>query len=167
MLCQICQKRVANTHFTQTINNKKVEMYLCEQCSKEKGKLNFGFPLGINDFFSGFMNLGQTDSLNKTQMEKAACKKCGTSFEEFKKSGKLGCRSCYDTFSDKLAPLIKRIHGNAAHNGKVPHKLSETIRTSREIEKLKIELNKAIQREEYEKAAQLRDRIKSIEASAI
>ena len=85
------------------------------------------------------------------------------SFEEFKKVGRLGCDNCYVIYSDKLDPLIRRLHGNTKHTGKIPKRISETMKASKQIENLKEQLNRAIQNEEYEKAAELRDEIKKTE----
>lgn len=87
------------------------------------------------------------------------------SFEDFRKTGKLGCTNCYKLFKENLAPILRRLHGNAEHTGKVPAKISGCIKNSNEIEKLKNELTDAIDREEYEKAAQLRDRIRGLESA--
>ena len=61
--------------------------------------------------------------------------------------------------------MIRRLQGSVEHNGKVPDRVARTASTNRKIEKLKELLNKAIEREEYEKAAELRDEIKSLEVS--
>lgn len=163
MLCQHCQKKIANVHFTQIVNNQKVELYLCEQCAKEKGQANFGLALNINDFFSGLIGFSNPAASLTAVPKEMQCEKCGMSFEEFRRTGKLGCSNCYTLFEDRLKPVLRRVHGNTEHNGKVPARLSKSIRVSREIGKLKELLNKAIQNEEYEKAADIRDRIKSLE----
>jgi protein arginine kinase activator len=85
------------------------------------------------------------------------------SYEDFQRTGKLGCDQCFDTFRDQLEPVLKRVHGNVEHNGKIPSSVSASIKASREIIKLKEQLNKAIQGEDYEKAAVIRDRIKALE----
>jgi len=96
--------------------------------------------------------------------EGLVCQKCGMSYDEFQKVGKLGCSGCYETFGNRLKPILKRLHGSVEHSGKVPVKISKTLRTSKEIEELKGLLSKAVQNEEYEKAAEIRDRIKAIES---
>lgn len=165
MLCQNCQKRVANVHFTQLIGNKKVEMYLCEQCAREKGHMTFMSPVSINDFLAGFINLDTVPHLT-SEPRRTTCEVCGASYEEFQSSGKIGCGNCYEIFGDKLDPILRRLHGNVEHSGKVPAKLSAGLKASKEIEKLRILLNKAVQNEEYEKAAEIRDRIKAIESGS-
>ncbi len=163
MLCQHCQKRVATVHFTQIVNNKKTEMFLCEQCANGKSQIHVGSPISLNDFLTGLIggtNAGTTRSVAPQQI---VCEKCGMNYKEFQSTGKFGCFNCYEVFGDRLNPLLKRLHGNIRHNGKVPEKVSKSIRSSKEISELKEILNKAIQDEEYEKAAEIRDKIRSIE----
>ncbi|MCX7748929.1 MAG: UvrB/UvrC motif-containing protein [Clostridia bacterium] len=163
MLCQNCQKRIANVHFTQIINNKKVEMFLCDQCSKEKGQIGFETTFNINDFLSGFMSLTHPVPNVNTVNNDVVCNQCGMSYVEFQKVGKFGCGNCYDVFGERVKPLIKRLHGNVQHHGKEPSKFSKSMEKTREIETLKQMLNAAVQNEEYEKAADIRDKIREIE----
>ncbi|HOM01504.1 MAG TPA: UvrB/UvrC motif-containing protein [Acetivibrio sp.] len=164
MLCQKCQKRVANVQMTQIVNNNKSVVYLCEQCAREEGKFNVMSPFSISDFFSGIMGFPYMASAPQ-QNQDVVCETCGMSYEEFKKIGKLGCSNCYKVYGDKLVPLLRRLHGNIQYNGKFPSRAFGSIRISREIEKLKEQLNIAIKNEEYEKAAVLRDQIKSLESN--
>lgn len=165
MLCQNCQQRIANVHFTQVVNNTKVEMYLCERCASDKGQYSFGSPLNISDFFPGLIGV---DSLNSymIQQQQTTCNKCGMGYEEFQKTGKMGCENCYTVYSDRLKPLIKRLHGNSEHTGKLPGSVLKGLKVSNEIEEFKEKLNSAIKSEEYEKAAELRDKIRALEADA-
>lgn len=164
MLCQNCQKRVANVHFTQIINNKKTELYLCDQCAREKGQFNMGASFSINDFLTGLIGFDSAASYIESQAAKQfACEKCGMNYEEFQRTGRIGCNNCYEVYADKLRPLIKRLHGSTTHNGKMPHRVSDSVKVTREIEKLKELLNRAVQDEQYEKAAEIRDRIRGLE----
>ncbi|NLL05864.1 MAG: hypothetical protein GX270_08775 [Clostridiaceae bacterium] len=164
MLCQNCQKRVANIQYTQIVNNNKHVMYLCEQCAREEGKFISGSPLSINDFFSGMMGFSVRPSVTEQQL---ICDKCGMSYEEFKKVGKLGCENCYKVYGDKLMPILKRLHGNIQYNGKLPKRVSENVKVSKEIDALKEQLNIAIKSEEYEKAAEIRDKIRALEKNSV
>jgi len=163
MFCQNCQMRIAKVHFTQIVNKKKVEMFLCEECASEKGQFNPGSLFNINDFLTGLIGYTDTTPFVPSMQQDVVCKKCGMSFEEFKKMGKLGCSSCYSVFGEKLEPILKRLHGTTAHTGRVPGRVSKVIKASQEIKELKDLLNKAIQKEEYEKAAEIRDKIKARE----
>lgn len=172
MQCQICHVRQATVHFTNIVNNQKVEMHLCEQCANEKGQLGFAFPISINGLIAGLLGfdvnnenngINTQDSYLRAMPKALRCEKCGMTIDEFLKIGKLGCSNCYTAFEEKLNPLIRRLQGSIEHNGKVPGKLSKTMSVTKEIAKLKDLLNKAIEKEEYEKAAEIRDRIKSLE----
>ena len=166
MLCQQCQKKVANVHFTQILNGKKIEMYLCEQCAKEKGQLGFSPQLNLGDFLWGFPGFGGNNGFTQEEQPKEVrCGVCGMSFEDFRKTGKLGCGNCYKVFRENLNPILRRIHGSTEHTGKVPGRISNCFKTTNELEKLKAELAAAISCEEYEKAAELRDKIKDLEST--
>ncbi|HEY5583500.1 MAG TPA: UvrB/UvrC motif-containing protein [Ruminiclostridium sp.] len=159
MLCQNCQQRAANVQFTQTKNNSKVDVYLCEQCAKEIRQTEFVSPLGFDDLINGLFG---------TQLKQEApaalkCNNCGMEYAQFLRSSRLGCAKCYKAFGPKLDPVIIRLHGNAQHHGKVPGRVSSNINVPNEIEKLKQFLNESIQKEEYEEAAKIRDRIRSLE----
>lgn len=164
MLCQQCQKKVANVHFTQIINGKKIELYLCTQCANDKGQLGFSPQLNLGDFLWGIPAFsGNKGFPQKKQPEEVHCNVCGMSFGDFRKTGKLGCANCYKVFSDNLNPILRRIHGSAEHNGKAPGKVSDCLKATNELEHLKARLAAAIEKEEYEKAAELRDTIKGLE----
>jgi protein arginine kinase activator len=91
------------------------------------------------------------------------CPNCGLTYQNFRKLGRLGCSECYEAFKKELGPLLKRIHGSDRHVGKVPLKGGKTIRDTRTLQDLRIQLEKAIQMEEFEEAAKLRDKIKELE----
>ena len=85
-------------------------------------------------------------------------------FSQFRKIGKLGCPHCYDTFKEQLLPFIKRLHGgNIEHKGKIPERIGGHFLIKKEIEQLRLELKELINNEEFEKAAVIRDEIKSKE----
>ena len=91
------------------------------------------------------------------------CQCCGSSFEDIAKTGKVGCAECYDVFYEELLPSIQRIHGRTAHTGKLAHAAGTEVKVRNEIAKYRSELEKAIKAQEFEKAAELRDKIKELE----
>lgn len=166
MLCERCGKHQATTILTQTINGVSKTEHICSECA---------YKSGINDFFGGFSLGSFINSLGGVQnYSEKRCPKCGSSFDEIRENGKIGCASCYSFFKDELLPTISNIHGKALHVGKTPHgfikrieEKSETPKPQKEIseiEKLRLELQKAIESQEFEKAASLRDKIKELEA---
>lgn len=167
MLCDNCHKRMATIHLTQIINNSKVEFHLCEVCAKEKNYMNFTVAPDISSFFNSL--LGFTGQPYVSASKSVTCKVCGMSFDDFKETGKMGCSNCYKTFQDRVDPIVKRIHGNAEHTGRVPkscvaitHKNNDDKQLS-EADLLKKQLEELIKQEKFEEAAKIRDKIKALE----
>jgi protein arginine kinase activator len=166
LLCQNCNMRTATVHFTQITNNKKTEMYLCEVCAKEKNKFGMNIPMDISNFFAGFTGIpSELKYARDGRQQAAVCDGCGMSYEEFRKTGKMGCSRCYDLYGERIKPLLKRIHGSVSHTGKAPEKIAQTLKMDNQLSKMKAELEAAVQREDYERAAELRDKIRELERS--
>ena len=116
MLCQSCGKKTATTHIKTIVNGKLTQYHLCADCAKMKGYGNI-----FQDWSFSFGNmLGGLLGTTIQEEEILRCEKCGASFEEISKTGKIGCAHCYEIFRRKLAPVIQRIHGTTQHKGKVP-----------------------------------------------
>lgn len=162
MLCSKCNKNEATVQYTQIINGKKTEGYLCASCANLQN--NF---LNANDLFSMPISSFLKGIMGSTAFSKAAepvCEKCNTSLSEFSRMGKFGCDNCYSAFSSEIEPLLRRIHGNTEHKGKVPGRSAGELKNKRRAENLRAELKRCIENEEYEKAAELRDEIRKIES---
>lgn len=168
MDCEKCGKRPATVHITRIVNNQKTEEHLCEECAREQQP--FGFNLAVEPGFSLpqlFASLlsqesgGEVPSL--PAVSAAQCPQCHLSYNRFTQEGKFGCRHCYEEFSSRLESLFRKIHGNARHNGKVPRRGGKTLSLKRQLEELRQELKRAVRREEFERAAQLRDKIRELE----
>lgn len=183
MLCQNCGKNEANVKYAQIINGLKKEMILCEECSKKIGigDFKFNIPIDISSFLSEFLEDSENEFLPSfTKTKNPICKKCGMSFDDFINDGKLGCSDCYETFSERIDPILKKIHvanrhvGRKVKNPKFEIESKENYKKENEpnkqdkkekndLEKLKKELKEAIKNERYEDAAKIRDQIKIIE----
>lgn len=166
MLCERCKKNEATIHMIKIINGKKSETMLCDKCARElsdmplKAALDNKNNLSFENLLSGFF-----DTLDKNNKVEIVCKNCGLTYTEFKKTGNLGCSKCYDSFKDSLTPRIKRIQGYTEHIGKIPIREEGQVIKKKRIKRLKEELQKAIIKEEYEKAAVIRDEIKLYEST--
>ncbi len=164
MLCDICSKQQATVHLTEIIDGKMTELHICEGCAQKKSA-QMESHFGLADLLAGLADPG--GHLDKSKKEiKTKCKRCGLTYEDFKKIGRLGCGECYSAFRESLLPLLKRIHGSTQHYGKSPKKVSKPARRAKsvnELDDLKDKLNNAIQTEEFEKAAELRDKIRELE----
>lgn len=161
MLCEHCRERQATVHITQVINDKRIELNLCSVCyQKEAGKFNLLVQPDFN-FHSILAGLLQPETPEAVPAPFAGvCRNCGLTFSDFTKAGQLGCSDCYEQFAGPLEPVLRRIHGNALHVGKVPRRAGVRVRARKEIETLRARLQEAIRREAYEEAARLRDEIR-------
>ncbi|MBI4972012.1 MAG: UvrB/UvrC motif-containing protein [Candidatus Omnitrophica bacterium] len=165
MLCNVCGLEEATIHLTEIINTKMVELHLCEQCAYEKGtdvKQYFNF----SELLEGLSEAGEMLKSPSEKKEAVRCKGCGISFDDFGKSGRLGCPECYQTFSKQLLPLIKRIHRATQHVGKKPSKISGEVKFHMELRELHERLRKLVEQEAFEDAAKVRDLIKQLEDRA-
>lgn len=159
MLCNECGKNEANVHVTHIINGKKTESHLCEECAKKNQTiLNSNFSM--ENLFSAMLNNAFN---NKTYLPAKGCTNCGMTYDEFRSTGKFGCSQCIDTFKPRLMPVIKSMQGYERHTGKIPKRAGGTYRVQMDIDKLKCDLKNAVEREEYELAAELRDKIHEME----
>jgi len=165
MKCQDCGERDSSVKVTQIIDNEKVVLNLCKECAAKRGFHspldNAPFPLA--NFLSSMMNKETTKKGGKTiAAPDLTCPECGLTFSEFSRLGRFGCARCYQTFRDRLQPLLRKIHGSSLHRGKLPPMLSEDASAIKEKERLQDELQRAIESEDFERAADLRDKIKSL-----
>jgi protein arginine kinase activator len=170
MICNLCGTQEATIHLTEIVNNQMIEIHLCETCAQEKGT-DFKTHFQMGDLMSSL--IGASDKPAKGSAEKrlaGKCPECGLTYEEFGKTGRLGCAYCYDSFSKLLMPLIKRVQRSLQHIGKKPKQAASTSvappQGSTVLGDLKIlqdRLKKSIQLEAFEEAAKIRDEIRQLE----
>lgn len=151
MLCEKCRHNKATIHYTQIVNEKIFEYHLCEKCAKDE---NISSQLNDFDIFSML-------SPKKQENKNLSCPYCETSLAQFKRSSMVGCSKCYEVFSPFIDPMLKQLHGTDMHPKKTYDSKKES--QSKSILSLKSQLKKAVENEEYEKAASLRDEIKKLE----
>ena len=139
MLCDNCGKREANIRYTENINGKIKEMHLCEECSKKLGimnKMDFNISTNFPSFFGSFLE--DFEELNSmpifNELKEKVCDSCNTSFEDIISTGKLGCPNCYDVFSDRLDPILKRLQGANRHVGRKAEQLNNDNKTLKNID---------------------------------
>lgn len=158
MLCDVCKCNDATVFLTQIVEGKMQKVNLCEGCSKEKGVQDpTGFALA--DLLLG---IGAAEEIDKGASS-TRCPVCGFTQADFKKSGRLGCSSCYLAFSEGLGSLLKAMHKGTEHVGKLPHRAQKVRELNDKMKKLAANLKKAVDDENYEDAAALRDEIKQLE----
>jgi len=171
MLCEKCNKNIANVYLKNTINGNVTENHLCSSCAAELYGQNSGPLVNLfkSDFESDILNMFKFNKFTPALSllsGKNACPVCGSSFPDITKSGKVGCGECYAAFKNALEPNILRIHGTAKHTGKIPKNMSLKISAKKKIEELNIKLKKMIDEQNFEQAAVIRDEINKINSES-
>lgn len=171
MLCERCKKNNASLFYKETVNGKTTSMALCRECAAElekEGKLHIptqsfatlSHSSAIDDLFSGLFT-PKKNTVNTADEKR--CTLCSSTFSDIVKSGKVGCAKCYDVFRGELARTVQSIHGNVKHEGRAAGPEKEKNEKKAKLSALRSELNEAIKAEAFERAAVLRDEIKTLE----
>ncbi len=168
MRCDECGKKKATVHLTELVDGQISELHLCEECAKEKS-VQMEQQFGLADLLAGLSDFTKTSAAvnSETQTKVESCANCGMTYADFKKHGRLGCSECYSHFRGKLTSLLKKIHGANNHSGKAPKVLAAPVESAQPVssdaDALKKQLQQAVLCEDYERAAELRDRIRAME----
>jgi protein arginine kinase activator len=166
MKCDNC-KNQATVHLTEIKNGKKIEKHLCEQCAAQQEGVPVKSHTPINELLTNFV-MAHSGQLSKEAS--ATCEICGVTWAEFRQNGLLGCEHDYTLFEKDLTPLVQRAHEGATHHiGKVPTRRGGSgVPAKRQLDlaKLRKDLQRAVEAEDYERAAKLRDQIRDAESGA-
>jgi len=164
MQCENCKERPAAIHLTQIENNSVTSVHLCEQCAHEKGIETQASltKLPITNFLSS-MAKGAMGHLPPGEAA-GECATCGATLNDFRETGRLGCPDCYRSFRGQLKGLLRRLHGSSQHVGEgYQWATSEAVQANPSLIDLREQLRQAIEAEQFELAAELRDRIRILE----
>jgi protein arginine kinase activator len=170
MICDECREREAVVHLTQIVNEQVNTIHLCEKCAAERGvespALLTKTPLGT---FLAAMGKSVAAEGGGTAVA-GTCPACGFTLADFREAGRLGCSECYVTFGSQLRDLIRRLHGSTLHVGErytgmgaPPPAAAVPASAARDGEELRERLRKAVEAENFELAAELRDRLRTLE----
>ena len=162
MKCETCKKKHATVHLTELSGNEKRERHLCEDCAHNVTS-HFAKMPSPTDILTSLINQVAPEI---GEMSKNVCPVCGISYLEFRSHGYLGCPMDYTIFQKSIVPLLERMHSSSQHVGKVPPNAGKDVVKKNEIMQLRRELDKAVKKEEYEKAAEIRDRIYELSGSS-
>jgi protein arginine kinase activator len=159
MLCSVCKEKPATVHYTKIDGGEMHKVDLCEACAKTKG-VNDPTSFSLADMLLG---LGAAKEVEESAGgSDLKCPKCGFTHADFKKAGRLGCSTCYQTFSEGLEGLLKTMHKGTRHIGKVPAGMQQARVLTEKVKALQKKLGKAIEDENFEAAAALRDELKQL-----
>lgn len=162
MLCDVCGKREAHIHIVEVTPNGKRERNLCEECADKEGFLenDENLPFSFANFLKNILPMAFEEAIENAEN---VCPNCGIDYGDMKHEGKFGCVACFTAFKDKIPDILKIVQGKSeSHIGKSPKSLGK-LSPQKELGRLKKSLKIAIDSEEYERAAEFRDKIKELE----
>jgi len=168
MLCERCNEREAEVHIKQMINGEVKEYHLCRECAEAMSLEldlfpHFNFDLSWENLLGPLFEPFASTTRRKATETEIRCQGCGLDYSSFQKSGKFGCPKCYESFRESIRPLLRKIHGADRHRGSKPEvEVPVDKGAENELERLQMELKEAIEKEEYERAAKIRDRIREL-----
>ena len=172
MLCEKCKQNHATVHVQQVVNGQARELHLCQECAAQSQAMSF------QHFFQELLNVfaspghitqpeGQFGAFKppmEANLDGNRCPACGMTFLDFRKGGKLGCAGCYSAFRNEIDSILKNVQAGAQHQGKYPQRAEAGLLARRKVDQLRMLLAKAVESEQYEEAAKLRDQIRETEA---
>ena len=153
MKCEACHSAEATVQVKQVADGMVKEVFLCPACAEKSGLKS---PAAMADFLFGVGSPVFAEASPETQK---SCPMCHMRGSDFRKTSRLGCERCYETFADELAPMIENMHRSFQHCGKTP--THEQTRV--QIASLQASLRDAVERQAFEEAAGIRDEIKALE----
>ena len=170
MICQQCQKANATVHIDEVhaflgpgeSGNQVEQHHLCETCAQGMELPGASVQSKPMDEVWKLLQLSALKGKNQPPKNVRRCPSCGTTEEQLRRKGRLGCSDCYESFSDYLEGLLERMHGASNHTGRLPGQCPETARRLRRIEEAQVELDRAVGEEDFERAAELRDELRQL-----
>jgi protein arginine kinase activator len=165
MLCDNCKERDAVVHLTRIVDNAVTQLHLCEKCAAAKGvETTLAVPQHpLGDILQAVQQQATTPN-----DDASSCSFCGATARDFRATGRLGCPHCYDAMERSLRELLRRLHGSSRHVGQryeVPD--THVIAKPDTLHDLRDRLRRAIEAEQFEAAAELRDRIRVLETEPV
>lgn len=163
MICQKCHHNLASIRYAEVIHGRVSHLMICSNCYEQmcQGSTT-GFeiagpapaPKSLKRQTIGF----NIDALGQ------ACPACGYALRTLLETGRAGCANCYSAFGEALAPVISERHGALLHKGKAPKMSGGREQTRALLQSKRSILRSALEKEDYEEAARLRDEIRGLES---
>lgn len=165
MKCQKCQKQ-ATFHITDLTGDDLLALHLCHDCAKQYLKTEDAAEEtpAISGVLQKQLKPLEQAAEDLRELDSKECPICGISFYEFRQAGRLGCPHDYVFFGDELEPLLINVHGDNQHVGKKPKRGVCDTQSQTELIRLRRQMKEVVEQEDFEKASELRDEIRRIEA---
>jgi protein arginine kinase activator len=165
MKCECCHETEATIHLTQVIDGDVKKLNLCQECAQKNG-IDLNSPISITDVLLGLgSQVGMKKGPSMMSELDLSCSQCQMTRAEFKTNARLGCPECYNAVMGELNALMQAMHHSRQHVGKIPARQGVEARITAQIASLQKDIETAIAKEEYEVAANLRDKIRALKES--
>ena len=169
-LCDRCKKQIATVYYKKTVNGQQTQRHLCAACANQEGLAAEPWAdLWASDPFEPLLS---QFFLPKATQDQGRCPTCHTTAQQIRRQGRFGCADCYTAFASRL-DLSPFSHPQGYRGTLAPQEDEPTQTQPQEpqpqepqkpdLAQLKKQLSQAVEAEEYEKAAALRDRIRELE----
>lgn len=140
MKCDLCGAEGANYKYYEVYSDNVREINICEDCARKKGV--------------------DVKSREDSQVSKnKICPTCGLKFSEYRDYKQLGCVDCYKAFYENIQRYLKDTQLDIIHKGKEPVKNTKVLSVKKEISEMKRKLEVFVEKEKFEEAVELRDKI--------
>src|SRR6185503_8325552 len=165
MLCESCKERDAVVYVTRIENDSVTQHHLCEKCAAAQGvETTIATPKHpLGEFLQAVQQQGVGGAASAAA-DTLRCSFCNGTMADFRETGRWGCARCYTNFEAAIRDLLRRVQGSHRHVGR-PYQapMGDHMEQSALIGELKDRLRRAIEAEQFEVAADLRDRIRVLE----
>lgn len=157
MICDACGKNEATVKLIAIIDGVKTERHLCNECvEKQKQQVR---AQGMQSMLSAIISSARRPAVQNVGHR---CSQCGLSYDEFKRTSRLGCAQCYKDFRPQLKPLLQHLHGGTHHVGRMPERVDEALKSKSRLDQLRRDMDIAVACEDFEQAAVLRDELRAM-----
>lgn len=162
MKCEVCGLKEAVIHIRQIQKEDVHELHICEDCARDKGLIREeDAELPVTNLLAGLLD--GPDEEPGAAKPTPACSRCGTKLADFRKTGRVGCAQCFQAFESDLRAILSQMAARPRHTGRLPAAAADPAAARADKEELRGELRTAVESEDYEKAALLRDRLREID----
>jgi len=162
MLCQKCHKNLATARYAEVVDGKVTDVHLCAACLRKlQEEAGTGFELSGPTPTARFP--ARPPRPRRRSKVRRTCRSCGTELARVQDSAQVGCITCYDVFARDIEAMLTTLHGAVRHRGKAPHVDDARTRLRADLQDKRALLRMALETEDYEDAAALRDGIRRME----
>lgn len=167
--CMSCQQNPATVKLTKLVKGTVEEIWLCQECAAQQSPYQKKMAaMSLDAILAGILGQQKAEAAARPGGVELSCKTCGLPYESYRSTLLLGCSDCYESFEKYLVADLRKFHGTTEHRGRVPQDVGPVapLQRQRNPVELKKRLREAVEAEDFELAAKLRDEIRSVETGA-